>query len=154
METKTPPRVVLPARMVPSFNVKEAFDRKVERKFLINTWGGLGDQVCAEPAIRYALKAFPKCEISLASRQPRKARRQKPQRPLCRLHWRPKTATLHPSTSSLIAQQRPLSSPVADSAVPAYLICIPFSLARASSATTESRTSILQARADRPFIPL
>jgi hypothetical protein len=70
METKTPPRVVLPARMVPSFNVKEAFDRGVERKFLINTWGGLGDQVCAEPAIRYALKAFPKCEISLATRQP------------------------------------------------------------------------------------
>ena len=70
METKSPPLVVLPARMVPSFNVKEAFDRKVERKFLINTWGGLGDQVCAEPAIRYALKAFPQCEISLASRQP------------------------------------------------------------------------------------
>lgn len=70
METKTPPRVLLPARMVPSFNVKEAFDRGVERKFLINTWGGLGDQVCAEPAIRFALKAFSKCEISLSTRQP------------------------------------------------------------------------------------
>src|SRR5690606_12119970 len=38
--------------------------------FLINTWGGLGDQVCAEPAIRFALKAFPKCRISIASEHP------------------------------------------------------------------------------------
>jgi hypothetical protein len=30
----------------------------------------LGDQVCAEPAIRFALRTFSKCKISLASKQP------------------------------------------------------------------------------------
>lgn len=56
--------------MVPTWNVDRAFERGTARNFLINTWGGLGDQVCAEPAIRFALKTFTKCAISLASRQP------------------------------------------------------------------------------------
>lgn len=58
------------AAVFPSFNVQCAVDRGTHRNFLINTWGGLGDQVCAEPAIRYALKTFDKCYITLLSEQP------------------------------------------------------------------------------------
>jgi hypothetical protein len=63
-------RCMVPAAMVPSWNVSKAFERNVQNSFLINTWGGLGDQVCAEPAIRFALKHFKRQTISLASRQP------------------------------------------------------------------------------------
>jgi hypothetical protein len=62
--------IQVPAHMIPAFNVWKAFEEGKNRKFLINTWGGLGDQICSEPAIRYALKNFNKCEISLASRTP------------------------------------------------------------------------------------
>lgn len=60
----------IPAFMIPSWNVEQAFKKGTQKKFLIKTWGGLGDQVCAEPAIRFALNAFPQCEISLASEAP------------------------------------------------------------------------------------
>jgi len=62
--------VQVPAHMVPAFNVWKAFEEGKSRRFLINTWGGLGDQICAEPAIRWATKNFPKCEISISSRTP------------------------------------------------------------------------------------
>ncbi|MBK8202413.1 MAG: hypothetical protein IPK68_08925 [Bdellovibrionales bacterium] len=64
------PMCAIPASMIPSWNVEQAFRKGTQKKFLIKTWGGLGDQVCAEPAIRFALKAFPQCEISLASEAP------------------------------------------------------------------------------------
>lgn len=67
---KKPPMCAIPAFMIPSWNVEQAFKKGTQKKFLIKTWGGLGDQVCAEPAIRFALKAFPQCEISLASEAP------------------------------------------------------------------------------------
>ncbi len=63
-------RALLPARMIPSWNVGRAFAKGTANQFLINTWGGLGDQICAEPAIRFALKAFKTAEISLASSLP------------------------------------------------------------------------------------
>lgn len=62
--------LAIPAMMVPTFRVSDAFNRGKERDFLINTWGGLGDQVCAEPTMRYAFKKFTKCRISLCSTQP------------------------------------------------------------------------------------
>jgi hypothetical protein len=42
------------------------------KNILLRTWGGLGDQICTEPTIRYALKAFRKdgCEVTLASERP------------------------------------------------------------------------------------
>lgn len=63
-------KAVLPASQIPSFNVQQAFERGVAHKFLITTWGGLGDQACAEPVLRAALKMFPKMEISLATETP------------------------------------------------------------------------------------
>lgn len=37
---------------------------------MMRTWGGLGDQICAEPTIRYALRKFKDCEFFLASEFP------------------------------------------------------------------------------------
>lgn len=53
--------------MMPGFRTQEAIEKGVERNLLFRTWGGLGDQICAEPTIRYAFKEFKGCEISLAS---------------------------------------------------------------------------------------
>ncbi len=62
--------VQVPSSMVPSFRTQLAIDRGVERNILLVTWGGLGDQICAEPTLRWALNTFKGCEISLASECP------------------------------------------------------------------------------------
>lgn len=58
------------AEMIPSFNFQKAVDAGIGQRFLINTWGGLGDQICAEPAIRFGMKNFRGVEWHLASRCP------------------------------------------------------------------------------------
>ena len=60
----------IPAMWWPSFRTGLAVHRGVERNLLFSTWGGLGDQACAEPAIRYAMKHFKNCKFSLASEKP------------------------------------------------------------------------------------
>src|ERR1035437_3929426 len=62
--------IQIPARMMPGFRTNEAIQNKVERNLLFKTWGGLGDQICAEPTIRYAFKEFKDCTISLATEHP------------------------------------------------------------------------------------
>ncbi len=64
------PRALMPARMIPSFNVTKAFENGTAKNFVINTWGGLGDQISAEPAVRFGLSVFKKTDISLASNCP------------------------------------------------------------------------------------
>ncbi len=64
-------RVSVPVNFLPQFRTTIALQRKVEKNLLFRTWGGLGDQICAEPTIRYALKMFKGCEISLASEHPK-----------------------------------------------------------------------------------
>lgn len=63
-------KVVIPALMHPLFRTAYAVQRGVEKNLIFRTWGGLGDQICAEPTIRYALKMFKDCDISLASEHP------------------------------------------------------------------------------------
>lgn len=63
-------RVQIPALMHPLFKTEYAIQRGVERNLLFRTWGGLGDQICAEPTLRYAIRMFKDCNISLASEQP------------------------------------------------------------------------------------
>lgn len=63
-------KILMPAELIPGFRVQRAFQNGTEKKFLITTWGGLGDQVCAEPTLRYALETFNECEISLCSQHP------------------------------------------------------------------------------------
>ena len=62
--------VAIPARQMPGYRTWKAIQAGVERNLLFRTWGGLGDQICAEPTIRYAFSAFKDCQISLASEQP------------------------------------------------------------------------------------
>ena len=55
---------------MPGFRTTLAIQNGVEKNILFRTWGGIGDQICAEPTLRYALKKFPQCKISLASECP------------------------------------------------------------------------------------
>lgn len=63
-------RVTIPFQQHPLFRTEYAIQNGVEKKLLFRTWGGIGDQICAEPTLRYALKMFKGCEISLASENP------------------------------------------------------------------------------------
>lgn len=60
----------LPAMMIPSFRVALAFDRGVQDRILFKVWGGLGDQICAEPMIRYAMRHMKECKFTLAAERP------------------------------------------------------------------------------------
>ncbi len=60
----------IPLTWLPSARTGIAIQNGCERNLLFNTWGGLGDQVCAEPAIRYAMKHFKDCKFTLASERP------------------------------------------------------------------------------------
>lgn len=62
--------IQMPAMWLPSFRTGLAAQRGAERNLMFHTWGGLGDQVCAEPAMRYAIKHFHDCKFTLASEQP------------------------------------------------------------------------------------
>lgn len=55
----------IPAMMMPSFRVVRAVEAGVQNNILIRTHGGLGDVICTEPSIRYALENFKGTEISI-----------------------------------------------------------------------------------------
>lgn len=63
-------RVSIPVGHLPIFRTQIAIDAGVEKKLLFRTWGGIGDQICAEPTLRFALKMFKDCEFFLASECP------------------------------------------------------------------------------------
>jgi len=67
---KATDRVTIPMMMHPLFRVEKAIQDGVERNLLFRTFGGIGDAVCAEPTLRYALKMFKGCKISLVSEHP------------------------------------------------------------------------------------
>ncbi len=62
--------VQVPSMLIPGFRTALAVERGVEKNILLKTWGGIGDQICAEPTLRWALKSFKGCDISLASERP------------------------------------------------------------------------------------
>lgn len=62
--------VTLPMSHLPIFRTQLAIQNGVERKLLFRTWGGIGDQLCAEPTLRYAQRTFKDCEFYLASELP------------------------------------------------------------------------------------
>lgn len=64
------PQVMIPGVMVPSWNMEMAKSKGVTEKMLLVTWGGLGDQVCAEPTLRWATKTFSNKKIYLATECP------------------------------------------------------------------------------------
>lgn len=63
-------RISIPGSHIPSFRTRVAIQDSVERRIMMRTWGGLGDQICAEPTIRYAIKKFKDCDFFLASEHP------------------------------------------------------------------------------------
>lgn len=63
-------RITIPASEMPEFRSWWANEHGVEKNILIKTWGGLGDQICAEPTLRYALNYFKDCNVSLHSERP------------------------------------------------------------------------------------
>jgi hypothetical protein len=63
-------RVAIPMNFLPIFRSQIAIQNGVEKNLLFKTWGGLGDQICAEPTLRFVLKNFKGCTISLASEKP------------------------------------------------------------------------------------
>lgn len=66
----TQDKIQIPAVMMPGFRTTLAIQNKVERNLLVRTWGGLGDEICAEPTLRYMLEEFRDCKISLAAERP------------------------------------------------------------------------------------
>lgn len=62
--------VILPGHMVPGFRSSAAVQRGVEKKIMFKTWGGLGDQICAEPTMRWAMRTVKDCDFYLASEHP------------------------------------------------------------------------------------
>ncbi len=63
-------RVAIPVSHHPQFRTEIAIQSGVEKNLLFRTWGGLGDQICAEPTLRYVLKNFRNAKVSLASECP------------------------------------------------------------------------------------
>lgn len=61
--------IQVPQHQLPVYKVDNAVRRGVEKNILFRTWGGIGDQICSEPTLRYALKMFKTASISLASEQ-------------------------------------------------------------------------------------
>lgn len=63
-------RVSIPVSHHPGFRTQIAIQDGVEKKLLFRTWGGIGDQICAEPTLRYAFQNFKDCNLYLASELP------------------------------------------------------------------------------------
>jgi ADP-heptose:LPS heptosyltransferase len=57
--------IMMPPQYLPSFRLEQATERGVARKVLIECWGGLGDIIVAEPAIRWAIENFDGFEFSV-----------------------------------------------------------------------------------------
>jgi hypothetical protein len=57
-------------RQHPLYRIELARQSGVDRRILFKVWGGIGDQICAEPTLRWALKKLDNCEVSLATNHP------------------------------------------------------------------------------------
>ncbi len=62
--------ISVPQHQLPVYRTDNAIRNGVEKRILFRTWGGIGDQICAEPTIRYALKMFKGCDFFLAGEIP------------------------------------------------------------------------------------
>lgn len=69
-DARTRAMISVPANHVPLVRVQFAIEDGVDKDIMFHSWGGIGDQICSEPALRYALKNFTKCRISLATDRP------------------------------------------------------------------------------------
>lgn len=63
-------KVIVPAVEIPSWRTTKALQDGVANKLLFTTWGGIGDQICAEPTLRFAIDAFKDSDVYLATENP------------------------------------------------------------------------------------
>ncbi len=63
-------RLHIPMNFIPRYRHAWAKQCGNEKKVLLKTWGGLGDQACTEPTLRYIVETFKDCELYLASEVP------------------------------------------------------------------------------------
>lgn len=66
----TCPRIVIPAHHIPQFRTELARSRGHADDWIIHTWGGLGDAVCASPTVRFILDRMPEVKLSVKSNWP------------------------------------------------------------------------------------
>lgn len=66
---KTVHMIDVPAKHIPAIKYSLAKQAGI-KQIILTTWGGLGDQVCAEPALRYAFTLFKDYKISLLTSFP------------------------------------------------------------------------------------
>lgn len=65
------PHILAAASLFPRYQIDSAFFRGVEKNILLSTWGGIGDQICSEPTLRWATRGgLPNCKITLACDYP------------------------------------------------------------------------------------
>lgn len=67
--TKTVHMIDVPAKNIPPFRYELARKQGI-KQIMMTTWGGLGDQVCSEPTLRYAFKLFKDYKISVLTSFP------------------------------------------------------------------------------------
>lgn len=67
-----PPTFPVPFFELPAARTTWAIERGVETNMLLITWGGIGDQICAEPTLRWATRGggLKDCRVTLASAHP------------------------------------------------------------------------------------
>lgn len=53
---------------IPAIRIAQAIGAKADKDLLFVVGGGLGDMVCAEPTIRYAIETFKDCSVSVCSK--------------------------------------------------------------------------------------
>lgn len=59
-----------PSMTIPSFRMLRACQKGLEKNILIRTQGGLGDVICAEPAIRWGVEKFEGIEVTIETHFP------------------------------------------------------------------------------------
>lgn len=60
-------RWAVPGMRIPAFRSGLAAQKGTNNNILIKTWGGIGDQICSEPTLRYAREHFKKVRLTLVS---------------------------------------------------------------------------------------
>lgn len=62
--------IIMPCIAIPSCRMNYAIQENKEKNILIKVDNGIGDHICAEPSIRWAIENFKGCDISVCSLHP------------------------------------------------------------------------------------
>lgn len=63
-------KILMPVTEIPNFRVGISMQNKTDKRWLIKTWGGLGDVVCAEPVLRFITRRMPDIEVHVQTSYP------------------------------------------------------------------------------------